>query len=273
MNDAISAAAKAIKDRLGADFPKTVLILGSGLGRFGEHVEMDVAIAYKDIPGFPASTVSGHSGQLLIGKAAGVPVACMQGRLHVYEGHPIEEIVLPVRTFRALGAETLIVTNAAGSLKKEMGPGAIMIIDDHINFSGRNPLIGPNDDAIGPRFPDMSAVYSLRLRTKLAAAGEAEGVALANGVYLYTTGPSFETPAEIRMFARLGADAVGMSTAPEAITAIHAGMEVVGLSLITNHAAGIASHPITHDETLAIGAQSFERMSRLLLRFLPTMDD
>lgn len=273
MNDAIAVAAEAIKARCDGAFPKVVLILGSGLGRFGEHVEADVVIPYGDIPGFPASTVAGHSGRLLVGQAAGVPVACMQGRLHVYEGHPVQEIALPVRTCRALGAETLIVTNAAGSLKKDMGPGDIMVINDHINFSGRNPLIGPNDDAVGPRFPDMSAVYSLRLRTLLAAAGRAEDVPLANGNYLFTTGPSFETPAEIRMFARLGADAVGMSTVPEAIAAVHAGMEVAGLSLITNHAAGIAGHPITHDETLAIGARSFEKMSRLLLRFLPTIDE
>lgn len=269
MLEAVNAAANAISERHNGPFPKTVLILGSGLGGFGEHVETETVIPYGDIPGFPVSTVSGHSGQLLIGSAAGAPVACMQGRFHIYEGHPIQQVALPIRTYRALGAETLIVTNAAGSLKPDMGPGSLMIITDHINASGRNPLIGANDEKIGPRFPDMSEVYNKGLREKLAAAGKEENIDLAGGVYLFTTGPSFETPAEIRMFARWGADAVGMSTAPEAIAAVHAGMKVVGLSLITNHAAGIAAHKITHDETLAVGAQSFEKMSRLMLRFLP----
>ena len=271
MNEAINNAANAIKQRHKGAFPKTVIILGSGLGGFGEHIKTETAIPYKDIPGFPVSTVTGHAGQLLIGEAGGVGIACMQGRLHIYEGHPIQNVALPIRTYRALGAETLIVTNAAGSLRKNMGPGSLMVIDDHINLSGRNPLIGPNDDEIGPRFPDMSAVYDKALREKLAAAGNAEQIALEHGVYLYTTGPSFETPAEIRMFAGLGADAVGMSTVPEAIAAVHAGMRVAGVSLVTNHAAGIADHPITHDETLAIGAQSFEKMSRLMLRFLASL--
>lgn len=269
MFDAIKAAADAIKEQHKGQFPKTVLILGSGLGGFGDRIETETVIPYGDIPGFPVSTVSGHSGELLIGKAAGAPVACMKGRLHIYEGHPIQQVALPIRTYRALGAETLIVTNAAGSLKPELKPGSLMIIEDHINASGRNPLIGANDEKIGPRFPDMSEVYNKDLREKLAAAGAAENIDLARGVYLYTTGPSFETPAEVRMFGRWGADAVGMSTVPEAIAAVHAGVNVVGLSLITNHAAGIAAHKITHDETLAMGAQSFEKMSRLMLRFLP----
>ena len=272
MKTAIAAAAEAVKTKFPSAFPKTVLVLGSGLGGFGEHVETEAVIPYQDIPGFPVSTVSGHSGRLLIGKAAGAPVACMQGRLHLYEGHSAEQVALPIRTFRALGATTLILTNAAGSLKKEMGPGALMAIKDHINFSGRNPLIGPNDESIGPRFPDMSAVYSPRLRALLAAAAKAEEIPLDSGVYLYTTGPSFETPAEIRMFAQMGADAVGMSTAPEAIAAVHAGMEVAGVSLIVNHAAGIADHPITHDETLAVGAAAADKMSRLMLRFLAAID-
>ena len=272
MKNDIAKAADAIRKRIDGPFPKTVLVLGSGLGGFGKYVNAAATIPYQDIPGFPVSTVSGHAGQLLIGEAAGAPLACMQGRLHIYEGHPIEHVALPIRTFRALGAETLIVTNAAGSLKQEMGPGSLMIIEDHINFSGRNPLIGPNDETIGPRFPDMSAVYDSGLRKKLADAASAEKIDVARGVYLYTTGPSFETPAEIRMFAKLGADAVGMSTAPEAIAAVHAGMRVAGMSLITNHAAGIADHPITHDETLEVGAQSFEKMSRLMLRFLPMID-
>jgi len=271
MKDAIARAAEAIKTAHEGEFPKTVLVLGSGLGAFGEKIKAEAKISYQDIPGFPRSTVSGHAGRLLIGEAAGARVACMQGRLHVYEGHPVSDIALPARTYRALGAERLIVTNAAGSLNPEMGPGSLMLISDHINYSARNPLIGPNDEAIGPRFPDMSAVYNAALRKKLKEAGEAENLPLFEGVYLYTSGPSFETPAEIRMFAGFGADAVGMSTVPEAIAAVHCGLDVAGLSLITNHAAGIAAHPITHDETLAIGAQSFEKMSRLMLRFLSLM--
>ncbi len=272
MIETISTAARAIKQRLGSPFPKIVLILGTGLGGFGELIEAETIISYKDIPGFPASTVSGHKGRLLIGKAAGVPVACMQGRLHVYEGFPIQQIAFPIRTYRALGAETLVVTNAAGSVNTKIGAGTLMVINDHINFSGLNPLVGPNDEAIGPRFPDMSAAYDAQLRKKLANAARLENVELASGVYLFTTGPSFETPAEIRMFERMGADAVGMSTVPEAIAANHAGMRVVGLSLITNLAAGIADQPITHEETLAAGAQSSDSLSRLLLRFLPSIE-
>ena len=272
MKDAISAAAAAIAGRHGTEFPKTVLILGSGLGKFGGLIRTKTAIPYSAIPGFPVSTVPGHTGQLLIGEAAGVPVACMQGRLHVYEGHPIQQIALPIRAYRALGAKTLVVTNAAGGLRKDLGPGSLMIISDHINFSGLNPLVGPNDEAVGPRFPDLSAAYDPQLRQKLASAASLERIDVAAGVYLFTIGPSFETPAEIRMFSRLGADAVGMSTVPEAIAANHAGMRVVGLSLITNYAAGVGDQPITHAETLAVGEQSFERMSRLLLRFLPMID-
>ncbi|WDI30168.1 purine-nucleoside phosphorylase [Hyphococcus flavus] len=272
MNHDIQTAANAIRDRLNAAFPKTVLVLGSGLGEFGDKIDIEAIIPYGEIPGFPVSTVSGHSGKLLIGTASAVPVACMQGRLHVYEGHPIQQVALPIRTFRALGAETLILTNAAGSLKKEMGPGSLMVIEDHINASGRNPLIGENDEKIGLRFPDMSEVYAPELREKLLSAGTSEALDLSTGTYLYTTGPSFETPAEVRMFAKCGADAVGMSTVPEAIAAIHCGLKVAGVSLITNHAAGIAAHKITHDETLSVGALSFEKMSRLILRFLPSIN-
>ncbi len=271
MDEAVASAVASIRKVHGSAFPETVLILGSGLGRFGEHVKAETILPYDTIEGFPVSTVAGHQGRLLIGEAGGAPLACMQGRLHVYEGHPIQEIAVPIRTFRALGVKRLIVTNAAGSLRKNMGPGSLMVIEDHINLSGCNPLIGPNDDETGPRFPDMSTVYDVELRTRLRAAGEAEDVKLDAGVYLYTTGPSFETPAEIRMFAKLGADAVGMSTVPEAIVAVHCGMRVVGLSLITNHAAGIAVHPITHTETLEEGEKAYEKMSRLMLRFLTTL--
>lgn len=272
MKEIIAAAARAIGQRCGADFPKIVLVLGTGLGGFGDQIRIRTIIDYKDIPGFPASTVAGHKGRLLIGEAAGVAVACMQGRLHVYEGHPVQKIVLPIRTFRALGASTLVVTNAAGGISPNLVPGSLMIIEDHINFSGCNPLVGPNDEEIGPRFPDLTGAYDPALRGKLADAANAEGIKAASGVYLFTSGPSFETPAEIRMFAAMGADAVGMSTAPEVIAARHAGMRVVGFSLITNLAAGLSRQPMSHGETLAVGAQSAEEMSRLLLRFLPSID-
>jgi inosine/guanosine/xanthosine phosphorylase family protein len=271
MTDMIAAAAKAIAERDGAAFPEIVLVLGTGLGGFGDHIRTRTVIDYKDLPGFPVSTVAGHKGRLLIGEVAGVPVACMQGRLHLYEGHPIQRIALPIRTYCALGAKILIVTNAAGGLNPSLSPGALMSIADHINFSGQNPLIGPNDEEIGPRFPDMSSAYDPELRASLAEAARLEGIDLASGVYLFTTGPSFETPAEIRMFAKLGADAVGMSTVPEVIAANHAGMRVVGMSLITNLAAGISKEPITHAETLAVGALASEKMSRLLTRFLPSI--
>lgn len=272
MDHAVASAVDSIRRAHGAAFPATALILGSGLGRFGEHVKADAILPYDRIAGFPVSTVAGHHGRLLIGEAGGAPLACMQGRLHLYEGHPVQDIAVPIRAFRLLGVKNLIVTNAAGGLRKDLGPGSLMIIEDHINFSGRNPLIGPNDDAVGPRFLDMSEVYDAGLRAQLRAAGEAEGVRLDAGVYLYTTGPSFETPAEIRMFARLGADAVGMSTVPEAIVAKHCGMRVVGLSLIVNHAAGIGDRPISHAETLEEGEKARAKMSRLMLRFLAALD-
>lgn len=271
MTDPIQTAQKAVEDRLAAPFPETVLILGSGLGAFGDAMDASAVIDYRDIPGFPVSTVSGHAGRLIVGAADGAPLACMQGRLHLYEGHAVQDIAIPIRTFRALGVKTLIVTNAAGSLVETMGPGSLMIINDHINFTGRNPLIGPNDDAVGPRFPDMSEVYDAGLREALTRAGKAENIDLASGVYLHTIGPNFETPAEVAMFKLLGADAVGMSTVPEAVAAVHAGLKVVGLSLITNHAAGIASHKITHAETLEVGAQAYEKMRTLMLRFLKEM--
>ncbi len=271
MNDAISSAVNAIKARLDVDFPKIVLVLGSGLGKFGETITSPTKIPYKDIPGFPVSTVPGHDGTLIVGKSADTSVACMKGRLHIYEGHPVNQIALPIRTFRALGAEVIVLTNAAGSLRRDMAAGSLMNICDHINFSGRNPLIGPNDDEMGPRFPDMSAVYDATLRDAMFAAADEEGIKLASGVYLYTTGPSFETPAEIEMFGRLGADAVGMSTVPEALVAVHAGMRVAGLSIITNLAAGISEEAITHDETLAAGAAAFDSVSRLMTRYLSSI--
>jgi inosine/guanosine/xanthosine phosphorylase family protein len=209
---------------------------------------------------------------LRIGSVAGHPLACMQGRLHAYEGHPAQTLAVPIRILRRLGVERLVITNAAGSLRLHNPAGTLMVVDDHINLSGQNPLIGPNDESFGPRFPDMSAAYDPALRALLHLAAERAGVAVAHGVYVYALGPSFETPAEIRLFAALGADAVGMSTVPECIAAVHCGMKVVALSVITNLASGLASEPLTHHETLAEAEKAYGRVERLLTQFFSSVE-
>lgn len=248
-------------------FPKTAIVLGSGLGRFGEEMEIATTIPYGEIPGFPVSTVVGHQGRLLVGRIGDLPLVAMQGRMHLYEGYEPARLALPIRALRLLGVETLVLTNAAGSLRPENGPGTLMAITDHLNMTGRNPLIGPNDARFGERFFDMSEAWDPDLRARLHAAAKAEGIALAEGVYAQMSGPSFETPAEIRMLATLGADAVGMSTVPECLVARHAGMRVVGLSVITNLAAGIARHALSHEETIREADLAYERMKRLFTRF------
>ncbi|GEQ96587.1 purine nucleoside phosphorylase [Iodidimonas gelatinilytica] len=263
----IDACVRAIRERHSGPFPKSALILGSGLGRFGETMQMDSVIPYGDIPGFPVSTVAGHSGKLLIGSINGAPLVCMQGRMHLYEGYPAHRLAIPIRTLKALGVEQIVITNAAGSTHLDMGPGSLMMIEDHINFSGQNPLIGPNDDRFGDRFFDMSDAWNADLRGQLQAAAKAEDVTLHSGVYLQVAGPNFETPAEVRMFAQWGADAIGMSTVPECLVAHHAGMKVAGISVVTNLAAGIAKHALSHDETITEANKAFENMQRLLARF------
>lgn len=263
----ITAAASAIEQQLGAPFPRIALVLGSGLGAFADALTDAVAIPYSDIPGFPVSSVQGHAGRLVVGRSGAVPIACMQGRQHLYEGHEPRDVALPVRTLKRLGAEVLVLTNAAGGIAPELGAGALMVLSDHINFTGRNPLVGPNDESIGPRFVDMSEPYDADLRRELAAAARDVDVKVSEGVYLMALGPNFETPAEIRAFARLGADAVGMSTVPETLVARHCGLRVVALSVITNPAAGISQHPLTHAETLSEAARAYDRVSRLLARF------
>jgi inosine/guanosine/xanthosine phosphorylase family protein len=265
--DAVARAAAAIERKLKRPFPKIALVLGSGLGAFADSLGDAIAIPYRDIPGFPVSSVQGHAGRLVVGDCSGAPIACMQGRLHLYEGHAPADLALPVRTLKRLGAEILVLTNAAGGLTPELGPGALMIVEDHINFTGRNPLAGPNDETAGPRFVDMTEAYDRALREELATAAADVGVAAGSGVYLQTLGPNFETPAEIRAFARLGAHAVGMSTVPETLVARHCGLRVAALSVITNHAAGIADHALSHAETLAEAAKAYDRVSRLLTRF------
>ena len=224
-------------------------------------------VSYADIPGFPEPTVDGHQGRLRVGTLAGHSVACMQGRLHAYEGHPAQALATPIRILRGLGVERLVLTNAAGGLSLDKPAGTLMIVSDHINMSGQNPLIGPNDPKIGPRFPDMSRAYDSQLRSQLRAAAQRAGVAVTEGVYVYTLGPNFETPAEIRMFAALGANAVGMSTVPECLAAIHCGMKVVALSLITNLAAGLAPEQLTHHDTLSEATKAYSRVESLLTAF------
>jgi inosine/guanosine/xanthosine phosphorylase family protein len=271
--DELARGVEAIRAAAPGFFPKTALVLGSGLGPLAERIEDAKDIAYDRIPGFPVPTVAGHQGRLRLGRLAGHAVACMQGRLHAYEGHPAEAIAVPVRILRLLGIERLILTNAAGGLKPHLTAGTLMIVEDHINFAGRNPLVGPNDEAIGPRFPDMSKAYDPDLRAALAAAADRAGVAVASGVYVWVLGPNFETPAEIRMFGALGADAVGMSTVPECIAAVHCGMKVAALSVVTNLGAGLAGTPLTHKETLAEATKAYDRVERLMLEFFGALGD
>lgn len=230
--------------------PKIGLILGSGLGVLADDIKDAVKISYSDIPGFPESTVEGHAGQLVLGKLNGVMVAAMQGRFHFYEGYTMDKVTFPVRVMKELGIETLIVTNAAGGINESFEPGDLMLISDHINNTGTNPLIGLNDDNLGVRFPDLSEAYSKRLRLLAKNTAGKIGLSIKEGVYVANTGPSYETPAEIRMLRVMGGDAVGMSTVPEVIAARHSNLEVLGISCISNMAAGILDQPLSHDEVI-----------------------
>lgn len=230
--------------------PEVGMILGSGLGDYAERIENPVKIPYSSIPGFPVSTVSGHAGQFVIGRCNGKNVIAMQGRVHYYEGYSQREITLPIRIMKRLGVKSILLTNACGGVNKAFAPGTLMMISDHINYSGSNPLIGPNFEDDGPRFPDVSHVYPKALRDKLRACAAREGIALAEGVYMMFTGPNYETPAEVRMARIVGADAVGMSTVPEAIVCAHCGIGVLGISCITNYAAGILDQPLSHQEVV-----------------------
>jgi inosine/guanosine/xanthosine phosphorylase family protein len=263
----IETGACAITAHFGGKLPDTVLVLGSGIGRFAERLEGAKSLSYDAIPGFAPSTVAGHAGKLMVGSINGQALAIMAGRIHVYEGHPPQAIATLVRILKAAGVQRLILTNASGGLRPDMVAGTIMIVEDHINFAGVNPLIGPNDERIGPRFPDMTDAYDPALRAQLGQAAEAAGVPVKRGVYIYVTGPNFETPAEIRMFGQLGADVVGMSTVPECLAARHCGMKVAAVSLVTNLAAGLSDSPLTHEETLGEAAKAYGAMEKLLLQF------
>ncbi|MRH43533.1 purine-nucleoside phosphorylase [Aquibacillus halophilus] len=259
----IKTASSFISEKIDQE-PKVGLILGSGLGMLADEIENPVKIKYSEIPGFPTSTVEGHAGQLVIGSLKGLPVLAMQGRFHFYEGYGLDQVTFPVRVMRDLGIETMVVTNAAGAVNPSLEPGDLMLITDHINNTGANPLIGSNDSALGVRFPDMSTAYSPQLQQLARTVAENLNLPLREGVYVWNSGPSYETPAEIRMLQQIGGDAVGMSTVPEVIVARHAGMDVVGISCISNMAAGILDQPLSHDEVI----ETTERVREQFLSFV-----
>ena len=273
-------AAAFIKRKYSGEI-KTAIVLGSGLGAFADEVTGAVRIPFAEIPGFVRSTVEGHAGQMVLGEIDGVGIAVQQGRFHFYEGYDMEQVVLPVRTMGVMGVKTLILTNAAGSLNSDMQPGSLMLITDHLNCIGVNPLRGPNDDRFGPRFPDLSEVYDRELEH--IANEEAHAIAherfekgidenlpdfLNRGIYCALAGPTYETPAEVRMYRQLGADAVGMSTVPEAIAARHQGMRVLGISCITNLAAGMSDEGIEHQHVMETGARAAEVFGELIRRIV-----
>jgi len=260
-------ATRIIRSRISVE-PRVAVVLGSGLGGFADDFENPVAIPYEDIPGFVRSTAQGHAGRLVVGTVDSVPVLAMQGRVHYYEGYSLEEVTFPIRTFGLLGVKTLVLTNAAGGINVQLTQGALMVISDHLNLMGVNPLRGPNDERFGPRFPDMSAVYSPELQELVIDEARAINVEVRRGIYCGLSGPSYETPAEIHLLRALGADAVGMSTVPEAIVARHMGIEVLGISCITNMAAGIGDEPINHEEVMATGDRVRATFTELLQRVI-----
>lgn len=247
------------------------VVLGSGLGAFAEKLTDSLTLPYEEIPGFARSTVEGHAGELVLGKCGGVPVAVLRGRFHYYEGYSLEDVTFPLRTLGALGVKSLVLTNAAGGLNNTFTQGSLMLISDHLNLMGRNPLRGTNDERFGPRFPDLTEVYEREYQEIASKEAQAMGVELRRGVYAALAGPSYETPAEIRMLRALGADAVGMSTVPEAIVARHMSIKVLGLSCITNMAAGVLDRPIVHAEVIETGERVREIFTELLGRVIPKL--
>jgi purine-nucleoside phosphorylase len=261
--DRAEQAARKIRASNAAE-ARIAIVLGSGLGAFADEFSESVALPYNEIPGFVSSTAVGHVGRLVIGKVEGVPVIAMQGRVHYYEGYSLEQVTFPIRAFKLLGVDTLILTNAAGGIDVQLNQGALMVISDHLNFMGVNPLRGPNDERFGPRFPDLSEVYSRELQELVIEESRTLGITIRRGIYAALAGPSYETPAEIHMLRTFGADAVGMSTVPEAIVARHMGVRVLGISCITNMAAGISENPINHEEVMETGQRVRETFTQLL---------
>ncbi|HVW18207.1 MAG TPA: purine-nucleoside phosphorylase [Solirubrobacteraceae bacterium] len=262
-----AAAAEVLAARA-PERPRVAIVLGSGLGAVADAVRSPVVVPYEELDGFPRPTVEGHAGSAVLGHVGEVPVVVLQGRAHLYEGRDAGALRTPVRAVRAAGCEVLVLTNAAGSLRPEVGPGSLMALADHINMTGFSVLGGPNDDAIGPRFPALADAYDPRLRAALHACADELGIALADGVYLAVEGPAFETPAEIRAFAILGADAVGMSTVHEAVVARHCGLRVAAISAITNLAEGLSDVPLGHEQTLRDAQRAAGDLAALITRFV-----
>lgn len=255
--------------QIAADFqPQAGLILGSGWGPLAEQLEDRITIPYREIPGFPESTVKGHKGNMILGRYAGKDFVILQGRLHFYEGHPMPMMAWPIRLLAALGIRQLIITNAAGGINEQFEPGDLMLIRDHLNLAFGNPLIGPNQNQLGPRFPDTSGAYAPELQSIATETAASQNLKLHAGTYMFVTGPSYETPAEIVMARGLGADAVGMSTVPEVITAAHAGIPVLGISLISNKAAGLSSTHLSHDDVMEVMEQKIQTFIPLVLGIL-----
>lgn len=271
----LDLAGEFIRMRLGGrPVPAIAVVLGSGLGKLADLVQDPVAIPYHEIPHFPVSTVEGHAGRLVIGDIVGpggerTAIAAFQGRFHLYEGYPAHQVVFPIRCMGRLGVRAFVITNAAGGINPGFRPGDLMVISDHLNLTGQNPLMGSHDDRLGPRFPDMSQAYDPVLRDLLRAAGAEMGLRLQEGVYCVLSGPSYETPAEVRMLQRLGADACGMSTIPEVVACRQMGVRVLGVSLISNLAAGIAAHPLTHAEVIDTAQRVAEDFTRLVTSVIP----
>jgi purine-nucleoside phosphorylase len=264
-----SEAARYILSKVQNRTPRVAVVLGSGLSGVADAVEDGIEIPYADIPHFVGSTVEGHAGTLIVGVCGGVDVVLMKGRFHFYEGYSMEEVTMPIRVFSLMGVRSLILTNAAGGTSPKLATGALMALTDHVNLIGENPLRGENDDRFGPRFPDMTSVYTPAYLEAAHAIAREIGIELFEGVYMAVRGPSYETPAEIRMMRKLGADAVGMSTVPEATVARHCGMQVLAISCITNVAAGLATHKIDHSEVMEVGARAGKQLSELIVRVIP----
>lgn len=271
---ALTGALECIKSALAGKSgfkPRVALVLGSGLGDFADNIDVEAVVEYSQIEGFPVSTVPGHRGRYIFGYIKGVPVVCMQGRVHYYEGYSMQQVVMPIRLMGMLGAEMLLITNAAGGINRDFYPGALMLIRGHISCFVPSPLIGPNIEELGVRFPDMTSVYDPGLSQIIESAADSLGIDLKKGVYAQLGGPNFETPEEIRMLEILGADAVGMSSASEAIAARHMGMRVAGISCISNLAAGITGQPLTHQEVIDAAAEAAPKFAGLLIESISKM--
>ncbi len=270
MSEHARQANAMISERAPGRAPKVGLVLGSGLGGLGDKVEDPIAFSFEELPGFPQPTVEGHAGRLIVGRLAGVEVACLQGRVHLYEGHHPSTVQPLIRTLKLLGCETLVLTNAAGALDLDAKPGQLMLLTDHINGQGLNPLVGKNDDSFGPRFPPMTDAYDPALRERMKAVAAKQGVTLREGTYMALLGPTFETPAEIKMCQAVGANAVGMSTVPEVIVARHCGMSCAAVSVLTNMGAGLADEDLSHDQTLEFAEKASATLQELITGFIGT---